>query len=63
MLTYFTIKKKEIHLNIREIDKTLHKIRQGTDDDLSYDIRVVHNKQDKTIGLLHIHHILDVNIK
>ncbi len=46
----FTIKKKEIHLNIREIDKTLHKIRTGTDDDLSYDIRVVHNKKDKTIS-------------
>ena len=46
----FTIKKKEIHLNIREIDKTLHKIRTGTDDDVSYDIRVVHNKKDKTIS-------------
>ena len=45
----FTIKKKEIHLNIREIDKTLHKIRSGTDDDLSYDIRVVHNKKEKTV--------------
>ena len=48
--TDFTIKKKEIHLNIREIDKTLHKIRTGTDDDVSYDIRVVHNKKDKTIS-------------
>ena len=48
--TDFTIKKKEIHLNIREIDKTLHKIRIGTDDDVSYDIRVVHNKKDKTIS-------------
>ena len=45
----FSIKKKEIHLDIREIDKTLHKIRVGTIDDLSYDIRVVHNKKDKTI--------------
>jgi len=46
----FSIKKKEIHLDIREIDKTLHKIRIGTIDDLSYDIRVVHNKKDKTIA-------------
>lgn len=45
----FSIKKKEIHLDIREIDKTLHKIRVSTIDDLSYDIRVVHNKKDKTI--------------
>ena len=46
----FNIKKKEIHLNIREIDKTLHKIKLGNEDDLSYDIRIVHNKQDKTIS-------------
>jgi hypothetical protein len=46
----FSILKKEIHLDIREIDKTLISIPQGQVDDLSYDIRVVHNKKDKTIS-------------
>ena len=48
--TDFSILKKEIHLDIREIDKTLINIPQGGDDDLNYDIRVVHNKKEKTIS-------------
>lgn len=46
----FAILKKEIHLDIREIDKTLINIPQGDAEDLSYDIRVVHNKKEKTIS-------------
>ena len=48
--TDFSLLKKEIHLDIREIDKTLINIPQGEEDNLSYDIRVVHNKKEKTIS-------------
>ena len=48
--TDFSILKKEIHLDIREIDKTLINIPKGETEDLSYDIRVVHNKKEKTIS-------------
>ena len=48
--TDFSILKKEIHLDIREIDKTLINIPQGNAEDLSYDIRVVHDKTNKTIS-------------
>lgn len=48
--TDFSILKKEIHLDIREIDKTLINIPQGDAEDLSYDIRVVHDKTNKTIS-------------
>jgi hypothetical protein len=48
--TDFSILKKEIHLDIREIDKTLINIPTGDAEDLSYDIRVVHNKKEKTIS-------------
>lgn len=48
--TDFSILKKEIHLDIREIDKTLINIPKGNAEDLSYDIRVVHNKKEKTIS-------------
>jgi len=46
--TDFSILKKEIHLDIREIDKTLINIPHGEEHDLSYDIRVVHDKKQKT---------------
>lgn len=48
--TDFSLLKKEIHLDIREIDKTLINIPQGEEDNLSYDIRVVHDKKEKTIS-------------
>jgi len=48
--TDFSILKKEIHLDIREIDKTLINIPQGDAEDLSYDIRIVHDKTNKTIS-------------
>ena len=48
--TDFSLLKKEIHLDIREIDKTLINIPQGEEDNLSYDIRVIHNKKEKTIS-------------
>lgn len=48
--TDFSILKKEIHLDIREIDKTLINIQKGNEEDLSYDIRVVHDKKEKTIS-------------
>jgi len=48
--TDFSILKKEIHLDIREIDKTLINIPQGDSEDLSYDIRIVHDKTNKTIS-------------
>ena len=48
--TDFSLLKKEIHLDIREIDKTLINIQKGNEDDLSYDIRVVHDKKQKTIS-------------
>ena len=48
--TDFSILKKEIHLDIREIDKTLINIPKGDAEDLSYDIRVVHDKTNKTIS-------------
>jgi len=48
--TDFSILKKEIHLDIREIDKTLINIPQGDVEDLSYDIRIVHDKTNKTIS-------------
>ena len=37
-------------MDIREIDKTLIGIPHGKQDDLNYDIRVVHNKKEKTIS-------------
>lgn len=48
--TDFSILKKEIHLDIREIDKTLINIPKGESEDLSYDIRIVHDKKEKTIS-------------
>ena len=46
----FSILKKEIHLDIREIDNNLINIPKGDESDLSYDIRVVHDKKEKTIS-------------
>ena len=46
----FSLLKKEIHMDIREIDKTLINIPHSDIDNLSYDIRVVHDKKDKTIS-------------
>ena len=48
--TDFSLLKKEIHLDIRELDKTLINIPKGEEDNLSYDIRVIHNKKEKTIS-------------
>jgi hypothetical protein len=48
--TDFSLLKKEIHLDIRELDKTLINIPKGEKDNLSYDIRVIHNKKEKTIS-------------
>ena len=48
--TDFSLLKKEIHLDIRELDKTLINISKGEEDNLSYDIRVIHNKKEKTIS-------------
>lgn len=48
--TDFSILKKEIHLDIREIDKTLINIPRGESEDLSYDLRVVHDKKQKTFS-------------
>ena len=48
--TDFSLLKKEIHLDIRELDKTLINIPKGQEDNLSYDIRVIHNKKEKTIS-------------
>ena len=45
-----SILKKEIHLDIREIDNNLINIPKGDESDLSYDIRVVHDKKEKTIS-------------
>ena len=46
----FALLKKEIQMDIREIDKTLINIPHGDIDNLSYDIRVIHNKKEKTIS-------------
>ena len=46
----FSLLKKEIHMDIREIDKTLINIPCGEIDNLTYDIRVVHDKKQKTIS-------------
>jgi len=48
--TDFSLLKKEIHLDIRELDKTLINIPKGEEDNLSYDIRVIHDKKEKTIS-------------
>jgi len=48
--TDFSILKKEIHLDIREIDKTLINIPRGESEDLSYDLKVVHDKKQKTFS-------------
>ena len=48
--TDFSLLKKEIHLDIRELDKTLINIPKGEEDNLSYDIRVIHSKKEKTIS-------------
>ena len=48
--TDFSLLKNEIHLDIRELDKTLINIPKGQEDNLSYDIRVIHNKKEKTIS-------------
>ncbi len=46
----FSLLKKEIHMDIREIDKTLINIPHSDVDNLSYDIRVVHDKKEKTFS-------------
>ena len=46
----FSILKKEIHLDIREIDNNLINIPKGDESDLSYYIRFVHDKKEKTIS-------------
>ena len=46
----FSLLKKEIHMDIREIDKTLINIPHGEVDNLTYDIRVIHDKKEKTIS-------------